>query len=233
MHLNGIYYNAAALREGVEGRFRRKIPDEAWRALERAEAIPEALDKGFREEQEDYIAGWIGWTEDEFPNDSPEHPFGIHTAGGEDRSDEAEAYLASDLGEHEKKRAQAYAAHVTRWVSQYQDVWGFREDVLGGRMLGPGEAYAFLASPATRYFPLRHLRAWGTPVVGHEGEVISYDYNYRSTEIDHRVKVRLNPLGVTKTARYALHCLPKGETYDINICDIVHPQLTVVKNPNS
>jgi hypothetical protein len=230
VQLSGIYLNEAALRAGVEQRRRKEIDDETWRALLRLDAVSEALDRGFRDEQEDYILGLI---EGESHTDPRNDSEGRRTDDGERDREEAAAYFMPDLGEHEKKRARAYAAFVTGQVSQYQDVWGFREELLEGRTLEPEEAYAFLESPATCYFPYHVFKALGTPIVGHAAEVISYDFDYKGTEVDHRVTVRFDPPGTAKTARYAPHWLPRDETVDVEVCAYEDPRRTVVKSPES
>lgn len=124
---------------------------------------------------------------------------------------------------------------MTRWVSAHQDVWGYREEHLGGRTLESDQAYAILESPATRYFSAEFLEALEVPVVGHAAEVASYAVDRRSAEVDHRVSVMFNDLGVTKTARYAPHWLylPEDEPVHSLVCDYEDPARSRVKSPDS
>jgi len=208
------------------------VQDEAWQVLVNLEAVNDALEQDFKDEQENHILNCLGEGGASLRPHSPRYP---EDNGEEEGDEEHTAYFEVNLGEQEKKRAEAYAEHITRVVSTYQDVWGFREDYLGGRALEPEQAYALLESAGARHFSKKFFEAMGTPISGHTAEVVKHVLGHEGTEVDQRVAVRFDPPGAIKTAQYAPHWvdLPKGETVHSRVCSYEDPARTTVKSPYS
>lgn len=120
----------------------------------------------------------------------------------DDSTEDAADYLSVTLEAPEKRRAEAYAAFVARWISSYQDVWGFRESVLGGEKLVPEQAYNFLTSPAVRCLSPEAIRSIGAPLFTHEAEVVNSELVGGPTDPYLRLDIGLNPPGDVLTVEY-------------------------------
>jgi len=143
-------------------------------------------------------------------------------------------YFEPDLGEYEKERRLALAEWMARQADNDEDVANFRSRYLEGRVLEGAQAYAFLESPAARYFPAEWFEgSYSSPE--HAAEIVSYDRGVGKSEIDHRVKVEINPPGVARTVRYAPYqgSIPGGEPADYRVCAYRDEAHTVPKPPHS
>lgn len=191
------YNTLEALREGMAKRRGKPISDDAWRSWEKLGVVEDALLQDLREDQEECILSLL--SEDGASETSPVIE---QTPAGFEKPDEI---LNVGVGEKEKKRARAYAAFKTRWISAYQDVWGFREDYLEGRTLDSEEAFAFLESPALRLFPPDFLESIGVSLLAHEAKITSARVSPLRDAPDHRIIVAFGGSDIEAAAHYAPH----------------------------
>jgi hypothetical protein len=130
---------------------------------------------------------------------------------------ELKEYFEVELGEYEKQRAAALSEALA-WQAErkYYLVAEFRQDILGGQPLSPGQARDFLESPAIRYFRTFRLREWGIPFIGHKATVLqtandiegfrwgspsSFETRF-SPARDRFYSVFVDPPGITKNVLY-------------------------------
>lgn len=118
-------------------------------------------------------------------------------------------YFEIELSDYEKERARTYEDVLARHASLNQGPDGsypitdWRRNVLGERLPTLAEAHELLESPATRFLQPGHFCEWNIPLIGHEAEVIGYDSGATKPYVDHRLTLKINPPGVTKTVCYS------------------------------
>ena len=69
---------------------------------------------------------------------------------------------------YELRRAAAVSDALACLAARMPEVRFFREQVLGGKLLTPNLAEAFVVSPANRFLPLDRFLHWGIPILTHQ-----------------------------------------------------------------
>jgi hypothetical protein len=145
-------------------------------------------------------------------------------------------YFEVELGDYEIERQRAFAEAVAREANRNREVVYFRRHYLGGSVLTPDQAYSFLESPAARYFVTDLFLGLRIPAAEHRAEIVGrYEQvSDAPNDIDHRVTVKVDPPGTTRSVRYAR---PESPVTDENQTDARHrvpkdSQAARMKSPN-
>jgi hypothetical protein len=126
------------------------------------------------------------------------------------RPQEIREHYEVELGEYENERAAALSEVLAQKAAMHHAVVRFRKEILGGRLLGPDEAHAFVTSPAVRFFWRPWFEEWEIPLLRHDARIDSQDEDHHELgvnvlksgfrpEIDRYVSVFLDPPGITKS----------------------------------
>jgi hypothetical protein len=150
---------------------------------------------------------------------------------------EAESkYFKVEFAAYERERQLAFAEVMARDASKNEQVVSFRRDYLGGRVLTPDQAHAFLESPAARYFVIELFLKLHISAAEHRAEIMGHYERVRDApnDVDHRVTVRVDPPGVTRRVRYARRECPvvDGDQIDVRHCAFKDTTRMAMKTPD-
>jgi hypothetical protein len=175
------------LRTAVDER--RDVSEAMWAYLEDEQKLKYALDEmeGSFKDRVNYLVSEI----DRISATSPSSPGHTSPSGGVPYS------RAFDyLGDYELERMEVRAEVLAKHAASDEAVQAFRERFLGGEVLTPEQAQAFVASLANQNLPVQWFDEQGvsfkehtietyTPTIDHRGQVI--EFKVRPADIDCRV----------------------------------------------
>ena len=101
--------------------------------------------------------------------------------------------------ENELNRARVVAAALAKRAETELRVRNFRRNVLGGQVLTPEQARAFVTSPATRYFSREQFERWHIPLVDHVATVVNSESMPEGEENKVCVTISVDPPGITQS----------------------------------
>jgi hypothetical protein len=122
--------------------------------------------------------------------------------------DETSQETTPEVGQYESLRAVVLSEYLAKIASTDPTVDQFRNDILGGELLTPEPARAFLSSPATRYLGRGIWRTNGIPAK-HTATLLDENYGHTEDGPFHWVQVRTDPLGETHAV-----FIPNPQSYD-------------------
>ncbi len=246
--------NEHKLRAGVAKRRKQlkrsedlEVPDRTWDYLLEMGFVQDATEtKDSEDEAVDYLVSCIDRLDRAAPSAQPK---GLqtsadsvdiqHSSTGEEPDSKEDRYFEINLSEYEIERQRAFAEAKARYVEYSEDPQGnkeilnFREDFLNGSVLTDERAYALIESPAACYFHPAWFQEWELPILDHTSEITSR-YEVKShNPIDHRVSVRVEPVGATKRVRYSRppEQTEDGDEIDMRMCVFTDPDRQEVKPP--
>lgn len=102
------------------------------------------------------------------------------------------------LSEYEATRAWAISRYRAWQAAAHPAVRRFRQQVLGGRVLSPEEARAFLASPATAWLSQYEFERRQILFIGHSATIVQNEYGDDDEgQLCHQIAILIEPPGVT------------------------------------
>jgi hypothetical protein len=220
-----------------------EVPERTWRFMDEMGWVHEATEM-FDDEAVEYLVGYLDKLDAVAPSSRARHVLGrqhleeglAEGSEGPNRVEEGEEYFEVELGDYERERQRAFAEVMAREVSENEQVVGFRQDYLGGRVLTPDQAHALLESPAARYFVIELFLELKIPAAEHRAEILGRYERLRDApdDVDHRVTISVDPPGVTRKVRYARHEAPvtDSDQIDVQHCAFKDSEHTVMKMPD-
>ena len=125
------------------------------------------------------------------------------------RPQEIKEHFNVELGEYENERVAVLSEVLAQRAAWQPALLRFRRKVLGDRLLAPEEAYAFMTSPAVRFFCYEWFEEWEIPLLEHDAKIVARDEDYLELRtlwktgfragIDRYVSVFVDPPGITKS----------------------------------
>lgn len=137
------------------------------------------------------------------------------TPGGRGRRqtrDQERSEVPVSLSELELQRQGAFEEYVALLAACDEETRRFRTEVLGGSLLTAQQARQLIRSPAAQYLETSSFEFAGgdIPLIGHHATLESYKRESNGDdEVQHRVRVSVDPPGDTKTAEIAFHKEPR------------------------
>jgi hypothetical protein len=126
------------------------------------------------------------------------------------RPQEIKEHFEVELSDYENERAITLSEVLAHRAAAHPAVVRFRSKILGDRLLAPEEAYAFMTSPAVRFFWREWFEEWEIPLLEHDAKVVGRDEDHRDSAlhilksgfrpgIDRYVSVFVDPPGITRS----------------------------------
>ena len=212
----------AEIREKLQRKLRRDIPDVVWEATNVQELVGDYSDAVNKEERRDLrkaleevlkerLKIWDNGREEGLRNTKSRAHGGsevLHEATSHGLSGRRKnpSYACHELAFSEKTEAMidAMSAFFALHADNLYEVREFREQVLPGGFLTVEEANALILSSAARTFSIEWFEEWEIPYIGHSAEVLSTAPRGEEFKpVDDHLTIRVDPPGITKEVRYA------------------------------